>query len=118
MASAVLVLPFPPSVNALYAHDRKTNRRFIAKRYAAWKGEAGFALAQQKPLPRFPGKIYVTMRFGRPDRRRRDVANFEKAVSDLLVSAGVIVDDCLIERNSQEWDDAIVGCQVEIEDAP
>ena len=66
------------------------------------------------PAPTTKGKVDVQMRFGRPDKRRRDLANLEKAVSDFLVNVGVIEDDCLIESLFMEWAD-IEGCSVRIE---
>ena len=51
--------------------------------------------------------------FGRPDKRRRDVANYEKAVSDILVTAGVIEDDSLIEEITLRWAD-VEGVEVTI----
>ncbi len=36
-----------------------------------------------------------------PDKRRRDCANFEKALSDFLVHNRVIADDSLIQCNIQ-----------------
>ena len=47
--------------------------------------------------------VKVKYVFGKPDRRRRDVANLEKAVSDLLVSQGVLGDDSLIQSCTVEW---------------
>mgnify|MGYP000079352359 FL=1 len=49
------------------------------------------------------GKVEIEILLTRPDKRRRDVANFEKAVTDFLVDSGVLEDDCLIERNTQAW---------------
>lgn len=58
--------------------------------------------------------IEATYRFGRPDKRRRDVANFEKGVSDLLVSQQVIGDDSMIERIVLEWKEGIAGVEIEL----
>ena len=38
-----------------------------------------------------------------PDRRRRDVFNYEKAISDFLVYQGVISDDSLIHKGTVQW---------------
>ena len=48
--------------------------------------------------------------FGRPNKMRRDVANFGRAVTDQLVKAGVIEDDCLIEQMTLQWSADVVGC--------
>jgi crossover junction endodeoxyribonuclease RusA len=39
----------------------------------------------------------------RPDKRRRDIDNLIKPVSDLLCSIGVIEDDSYCEKVSAEW---------------
>jgi crossover junction endodeoxyribonuclease RusA len=59
---------------------------------------AAVALLQQKPWPQFRGRLEVTMWFEPPNRIRRDLANFEKQVSDALVKAGVMADDSQIDR--------------------
>lgn len=58
--------------------------------------------------------IEATYRFGRPDKRRRDVENLPKAISDLLVSQQVIGDDSMIERMVLEWKEGIVGAEIEL----
>lgn len=52
---------------------------------------------------------------GRPDKRRRDLGNCEKAPVDMLVTYGVLKDDSLIERLTLQWDSEVTGCVVEIE---
>lgn len=68
-------------------------------------------LTQQKQI--FTEPVQVTYRFGKPDKRNRDLFNLEKAVSDLLVEHGILADDSLIHRGIVEWAD-ITGCEVEI----
>jgi len=99
MHSVCLWLPFPPSVNGLYPGKA---RRFKSRRYRNWIHEADVALLQQDFKP-VEGMCEVHYKFGRPDARKRDVFNFEKALTDYLVSAGVIEDDSLIERGTVEW---------------
>lgn len=108
-----LMLPFPPTANNLFAGRL---RRFPSRAYKAWREEATRALRQQRRVPRFAGRVRVTISLGRPDRRRRDVANYEKAPIDLLVAGGVLEDDSLIEEMVLRWDADVTGCRVEIED--
>jgi crossover junction endodeoxyribonuclease RusA len=108
----VLVLPFPPSVNNLFSGTR---RRFISKGYKAWKEEAHLALLKQRPLPHIGGKVTCRYSFGRPDKRRRDLGNLEKAISDCLVEHAVIEDDSLIEEMTLRWSDDVHGAQIELE---
>jgi crossover junction endodeoxyribonuclease RusA len=108
---ACLMLPFPPSTNNLFAGKA---RRFTSKAYKAWQTEADRALVLQMPLPRFDGPVCLTLTLGRPDGRRRDLGNLEKAASDQLVKHGVLADDSLIHELRMAWGD-VVGCRVEIE---
>lgn len=95
MDPVVLHLPFPPSVNNLFANGAKG--RFPTPRYKAWREEAALRLHAQRPRP-IKGRYVVTMRFERPDRRARDADNLSKAPMDLLVSTGVIEADHLSKR--------------------
>lgn len=107
---AILELPFPPSLNHLYANGKRG--RFTSKRYAAWQAEAWARLLTQ-PRPRFISPVEVTMTFCPPDKRRRDLFNLEKACSDILVKAGILADDSLIHRGTLQWGDC-AGTRIEI----
>jgi Holliday junction resolvase RusA-like endonuclease len=110
----VLVLPFPISINAMFA-DGKT-RRHKSQRYADWVVEAGYALKCQKPRP-VPGpvKLIYEVQDGK-DGRRRDLANLEKGVTDLLVDHGVIEadHDLIVREISMRWVKSIQGVKVTI----
>lgn len=108
---AFLVLPFPPSTNNLFAGK---SRRRVSKSYAAWRQEAALALLQQPKPETFAGPVALSLTFGRPDNRRRDLSNLAKAVEDLLVARGILADDSLVERLVLAWGPDR-GCQVEIE---
>jgi len=110
-AYACLMLPYPPSTNGLFAGKA---RRFTSKAYKSWQFDADAALLQQTPLPRFTDRVVLTLTFGRPDKRRRDLGNLEKAVSDQLVKHNILADDSLIEILMLAWGD-VTGCRVEIE---
>lgn len=98
----MLTLPFPPSVNNLFANS--SHGRFTTPRYAAWKSDAYVELLRQPArFARHTGPVRVTYTFGRPDKRRRDVFNLEKAVSDFLVAHGILADDTLIEHGTVQW---------------
>jgi len=86
----LLILPFPVSVNAMYANRKKG--RYCTAQYTAWKEAAGWELQMQKP-EKITGLYRLTIMLHETDRRRRDPDNFVKCVSDLLVSHGVVSDD-------------------------
>jgi crossover junction endodeoxyribonuclease RusA len=95
-----LELPLPPSVNAL-TFNRKGGRS-KTESYDAWLIEAGVLLNQQKP-GRIVGPYSLMAAFARPNKSS-DLANREKALSDLLVKHGVIEDDRFAESISLRWD--------------
>ena len=91
------LLPIPPSVNAAY---RAVNGRVIkAKAYREWEKEATRSLhLQHQNISKLTGRLTVEYRYGFPDKRKRDIANFEKALSDFLETAGVYENDCQIDE--------------------
>lgn len=110
----VLDLPFPVSVNAMFA-DGKT-RRHKSQRYCDWLLEAGYALNKQRP-PQIKGQYHIHYAFQEGhDRRARDAFNLEKGVTDLLVKHGVVEGDSnkYLRRGSVEWDNSVVGVRITI----
>ena len=101
-ASVNFTLPFPPSVNSLYSTNWLTKKRFKSKRYEAWISNAVEPLNDYQYVQ---GKVKALYEFGRPDNRRRDVANYEKAVSDLLTYTVILNDDSQIEEITLKWAD-------------
>lgn len=114
-----LILPFPPTLNNLFINNPQTRGRFASKKYRTWQDEAARAIEMQRPFLAWQNMgVSVTYSFGRPDKRRRDVANYEKAISDALTRGGVLGDDAQIEHMTLRWDSDVVGCRVEIEEFP
>lgn len=95
-----LRLPYPPTANNLFGNGKKG--RYRTKGYDAWIGEAMASLRQQNPAST-DGPYLLTIIARRPDKRRRDIANLEKPVSDLLVKAGVVRDDCDAQAIHMAW---------------
>ncbi len=98
----VLTLPFPPSTNNLFINVGKF--RVVSKGYKAWRQEAGEALKSQKPNF-LMGYYTLSLTLRPPTRAARDLDNFIKAVSDLLVEHRVIAGDHLAQRITAEWSD-------------
>lgn len=96
-------LPFPPTVNNLYVNVGR--RRVMSARYKAWFTLASTAIKGSHRQGVGPYALNICLK--RPDKRRRDLGNLEKAVSDLLVECGVIRDDSLCERITLQWDHGI-----------
>lgn len=82
-------VPAPPSTNQIYS-----GRRFKTEAYKAWIRSAAWTVKLQSPTSMPPGRLRVLIEA--PLGARRDIENL-KAVSDLLVSLGIIADDSLID---------------------
>lgn len=105
-----IYLPFPPTVNGLY--NGKV-RRFKSNKYKDWIESATKKILKQD-YAFFTKECEVVMSFVKPDNRKRDVANLEKAVGDFLVFAGVLADDSLIVKNTQQWVKGDFECRIDI----
>ena len=113
MTSTVICLPLPPSVNGLFAGQK---RRYRSKPYETWIVSAGWELKRQRPVP-VPGKVHLAMEVAEPKTQRlTDLDNRWKAVSDLLVTHGIIEgdDQRFVRRIVLEWSSAISGVRITI----
>lgn len=119
MTDAVpIYLPFPPSANALWRNV--AGKTLLSEPYRKWKRLALQEIAVQRPrkvLEPYRLAIVAT----RPDNRKRDLGNLEKAISDALVAAGVVVDDCDAMSITVSWSasapDRNAGVSVTVEAA-
>lgn len=115
-------IPFPPSVNGLYNGGHKTRKRFKSAGYKKWISSAQpFIDAYLADNPKFVtirSEIAIWYRHGLPDKRIRDVENYCKATSDLLVDMKIIEDDSLIKRSISDWSDDIEPGITEVVIAP
>jgi crossover junction endodeoxyribonuclease RusA len=100
-------LPMPPSTNSIWRGKAKGVYR--SAEYMRWIIVAGNMLKTYKIKPVNP-PYAVDYEFGRKvtkkgvvSKIRMDVANREKALSDLLQKMGVIEDDCLINDMRLRW---------------
>ncbi len=85
-------LPLPPSSNHLFA--TVNGRRIKSREYRAWIESAALDVMVQG-VRRVASPVKVFIYLDGKVNLQRDLANFEKAVTDLLVSAGVIENDSL-----------------------
>lgn len=109
-------LPFPPSVNEMYLNNKGKGRgRIPAPILVAWRYEAGGFLKVQKPK-KMVARCIVTIDLD--DRRQGDCANREKAVTDLLVTHGILQGDQkkYVKRVSTGWE-KIENCRVTLTEA-
>ncbi|PSL23453.1 RusA family crossover junction endodeoxyribonuclease [Dyadobacter jiangsuensis] len=94
----IIILPFPPSVNSLFGGGSK-QKRFPSKKYKAWK-----AACPQLEAAGISTPVHIHYTFAWPCRRKRDGQSYFKAVTDYLVSQGVIADDNYEIVDSESWD--------------
>lgn len=80
-------LPFPVSVNQLYAGG-SGQKRFKGKKYIAWLKSCPELRELNIDEP-----VSVEYIFTWPDNRARDLSNWIKCVEDYLVSQKVLADD-------------------------
>lgn len=107
----VVTLPVPPSVNALFFNAKKGRVRTSI--YNDWRNEAGWMLKQQKAKA-ITGPVSIAYQV--EDKGRFDLGNIEKAITDLLVTHGMIEGDdrAVVRKISMEWVSGISGCRVTV----
>lgn len=95
-----LHLPFPPTDNNYYVKTRQG--QFISLKGKKFRAEVAAEVESQlSGLARLPLDypvqcdiiVYV------PDKRRRDIMNYMKALADAMTQAGVWTDDSLIDQS-------------------
>lgn len=99
--AALLILPYPPPTNHLYATVR--GRRVLSKRGRDYKEEAGW-LALTARLERHSGPVAVTVRLYRP-QRTGDVDGALKVLLDSLTGILYNDDSQVEELHAYRYDD-------------
>lgn len=103
-------LPFPPTTNSLTGVHN--GRKIKSKRYREWEMAASRVYADLDEAVTGPYHLEITL--VRPDKRARDVNNYDKAISDLLVTHGITPDDSLMQSLTVCWSDAQEGPTVKV----
>lgn len=113
--SILLHLPFPPSVNTLTRYGK--GHAYSTPRYRSWAKEASAEIKLQLGFQnnKVLGPYTLSIQAKRPDKRKRDLGNIEKVVSDVLQANGVIENDCLAEMISLRWVTSGEGIAVRVE---
>jgi crossover junction endodeoxyribonuclease RusA len=91
-----LSLPYPVSVNAMYANAAGRGR-VKTERYKTWINAAGWALVAARPV-KVAGPYTLEITLFQSDKRKRDIDNVVKPISDLLVEHQLVEDDSLCTR--------------------
>lgn len=87
-----ITLPMPPSVNTLY--PTRGERRVKSRAYKTWIDTAWWYLrGTYGPQPKLKGRYRLHYLLPLKDKRARDASNYEKAITDLLVSMEILQGD-------------------------
>lgn len=93
----------PPPLSSCFTNIPKKGR-VPTNRYKKWTADALIEIMSQRPR-NFTGEVSIWIGLVAPDKRHRDAGNLDKALGDVLVKSGVIVDDSnkYVRRLSYEW---------------
>jgi crossover junction endodeoxyribonuclease RusA len=85
-----LTLPWPSSTN--HSHHYGSGRKFLSKKTKEFREKVQEIVINSK-CGKIEGRLAVFYAFYPPDRRRRDIGNYEKQATDALMEAGLFDDD-------------------------
>lgn len=111
--SVDVVLPWPPSVNAMWRNVK--GRTLLSLRGRSFRKSALDACLVGGVMHRqLAGRLSLRMVVCAPDRRERDLDNIVKGVQDALTHAGVWRDDSQIDRLLVERGPTVRGGEVRV----
>ena len=93
-----LPLPWPPSANAYWRHNR--GRSHLSHKARRYREEVAYCVGLESPLFVNGERIAVHVEARMPDRRKRDLDNLLKQPMDALQACGVWADDGQIDQLS------------------
>ena len=109
-----LQIGYPPSANRIW---RKYRGRMVRDPvYVDWLDREGWNIIQQMQGG-VTGPYRLSIEAVKPDRRRRDLDNLIKPLSDLLKSVGVIEDDSDAQEIKMAWVQSGPPVRVRVEKA-
>lgn len=92
-----IYLPFPPTVNNYYSRSKHAGV-FISQKGRKYRAQVEEAVVQQCPGLHITDRMLVEVVLFPPDKRVRDVDNYNKSLLDALSHAGLWEDDQLIDQ--------------------
>jgi len=114
MGRVDFLIPLPPSVNRLWRVG-KNKAVYKSDVYRSWLNIVTPSIIAQCYGGKVCGKYKLTVRAVRPDKRKRDLDNLIKAISDALELTAVIEGDHLCEHLEMQWVEADYECYVTVE---
>ena len=88
-------LPFPPSINQYY---RRTGKRTLISRNGRAFREKVCSIIANSGIEKLDGPLEVHLELYPPDKRKRDVDNYQKSLLDAMEKGGVYKNDSQIIR--------------------
>ena len=108
------ILTLPPSVNRLWRMGR--GKMYRSKNYEEWRTLSLWRLScQMRGKTQITGHYRLRLEAVRPDRRKRDLGNLEKAAHDVLVAAEIVEDDSYCQVIELAWVKAGPECVIYLE---
>lgn len=86
-----LTLPWATSAN--HSHHYGSGRKFISKKTKEFREKVQEIVIDAKAKITGTPRLAIFYAFYPPDKRRRDIGNYEKQTTDALMEAGVFEDD-------------------------
>ncbi len=100
--TVVLELPYPPSGNHMWKHTR-AGKHYLTPAALAFYSEVAFIVMADGRKGMITEHVQVTCWLYPPDKRKRDLENAWKVISDGITKAGVWEDDSLVRKLLIEW---------------
>lgn len=109
-----LTMDLPPSVNRLWRVGAN-KKMYRSPEYQSWRNVVMWQLSIQAKFVQVDTPYKLTIRAVRPDKRKRDLDNIIKALSDILESAGIVKNDSLAHHIDIAWIDDGPPCSIMIQ---
>lgn len=105
-------LPWPPSNNRYYRHNR--GRTHISAEGQAYRDIVASIIKEQMLDIGISAAVRIRIECHMPDRRRRDLDNLQKAVFDALTKSGFCLDDQQVDYYSVKRMPVVKGGRLEL----
>ncbi len=91
-------LPFPPSVNHYYVQARHHSGKYISAKGSQFRKLVSDSIHEQVPGVCVSTPMLLEVVLYMPDKRERDLDNYQKALLDAITHAGLWTSDSLIDQ--------------------
>lgn len=108
-----ITLPYPPSGNHMWKKT-KAGHTYLTPDARRYYGHVKWQVATEAKMLNLDSELFVMCTLRPPDKRRRDLDNAWKVVSDSLTKARLWQDDHQIRRLVLQWGEPVEGGQVTI----